>query len=344
MAITYILGIPRSGKSYLAVYKIYEFFIKKHKKNKEIKHNYKFCYTNINEFKFEVDNRIKKLEFDDFKSKLNELYEAYYINKFDDTILNELASKLEINYSLIVIDEAHNFLTSKEDNVLKWWLTYHGHLYQDIYLITQDLSLISTGYKSLAEFFYKAVEPAKRLFVNKFRYVQYSSYKMYQTTLIKGGGFTLKALNEVFSLYHSGAKNDAKSIVVKYFIVAIIFTLLTLFSFIFFISSFKSDNPKKSKANINTLVSNNLNFNNLHFYKIYCFVDRCKINDNYLDFSYKYLKFILNNSPPVYFESYNKSINIFEFVLGFKEPVFKNLKKEDNIEKVNNFNMFNNKL
>lgn len=59
---------------------------------------------------------------------------------------------MKLNHCLIVVDEAHNFFNKKNDEILTWWLTYHGHLYQDIILITQDLSLIDTGYKAVAEF------------------------------------------------------------------------------------------------------------------------------------------------------------------------------------------------
>ena len=56
MAISYLTGIPKSGKTYLAVYKIWENFVKEPKKSifskESPKNKYKICYTNINEFDF----------------------------------------------------------------------------------------------------------------------------------------------------------------------------------------------------------------------------------------------------------------------------------------------------
>ena len=79
------------------------------------------------------------------------------------------AKKLNLYKALFVIDEAHNFFQTKDD-VLVWWLTYHRHLYQDIFLITQNLALIDRKYKPLAEYFYKAVPSSLRLNKKVFKY------------------------------------------------------------------------------------------------------------------------------------------------------------------------------
>lgn len=57
---------------------------------------------------------------------------SLYMDKEPDSVLIEKAKELKLYKVLFVIDEAHNYLKSKENPVLVWWFTYHGHLYQDI--------------------------------------------------------------------------------------------------------------------------------------------------------------------------------------------------------------------
>ncbi|MEH1010565.1 hypothetical protein QM027_06870 [Campylobacter concisus] len=75
--ITYLVGNPGSGKTYYAVFMIYKLFLYEPKKTfltkfvkpKE-KPDYSFCYTNINEFKFELSDKFKKFDFDEFSFRL----------------------------------------------------------------------------------------------------------------------------------------------------------------------------------------------------------------------------------------------------------------------------------
>ena len=213
MSIRYIVGNPGSGKSYLGAKVLYDAFLRpkkhsalskiltlykasknddKHKSIDEILKNsikveneFEVAYTNINEFKFELSDKILKLDFEELKGRLSTLYNEYKYNKdSNDAHLIELAKEQGLYKALFVIDEIHNFF-DKDNDVLKWWLTYHRHLYQELYLITQDLDLVSNEYKKVAEYFYKAVDSAKRFFSKKFRYIQYSGYKLYQKDIIK---------------------------------------------------------------------------------------------------------------------------------------------------------------
>ena len=70
MAISFYTGIPRSGKSYKAVSKIYDLFVDKEpskldslltkvKLKSQKKEDYTNCYTNINQFNFEISPKIK---------------------------------------------------------------------------------------------------------------------------------------------------------------------------------------------------------------------------------------------------------------------------------------------
>jgi len=258
MAITYVVGIPRSGKSYYVVYQLWKSFVFQPKDSvftkflskfikPKIPRHYNFAYTNINQFDFSKSSKFRKLDFDDLKIKLTELYNMYQDKKSDSELI-EKAKEFDIYNVLFCIDEVHNFLGDKPDPVLVWWVTYHGHLYQDMILITQDLSLVNSKYKSNAEFFYRAVPPSKRLFTSKFRYTQYGNSRMAMNG--KVGDFTIPALPDVFKMYVSGAENKSKSFVVKYLFIGFIL-LLILFVFIYiFISSFNSNTDKAVKKNI----------------------------------------------------------------------------------------------
>lgn len=234
MAITYYTGIPRSGKSLKAVAKIYHTFVKpdltkldlyliKKGMKKPFVNPYENCYTNINQFDFSISDKILKFDFDDIYLKLTILHALYMDKKTDDELI-EKSKELNIFKSLFVLDEAHNFLKKKDDPVLVWWFTYHGHLYQDIILITQDLKLVNDEYKRTAEYFFKAVPQRLRLSKNVFKYRQFSSYQMYQKDLISTD--SLKVIPEYYSLYVSGDSPKSKSIIHKYLYILLFFLLL----------------------------------------------------------------------------------------------------------------------
>ena len=352
MAISYLTGIPKSGKTYLAVYKIWDNFIKEPKKSifskEPPKNKYKICYTNINEFDFSKSDKIELLKVDDFKYNLSLLYDLYQAGA-NDTELNEKASDLRINHCLIVIDEAHNFFTKKDD-ILTWWLTYHAHLYQDIWLITQDLSLIDTGYKAVAEYFYKAVEPARRLITSRFRYQQFSSYKMNGVDLIKGGGFTLPAIDEVFKMYVAGEKTKGSSIVVKFFALALILSFITFVAFNLYIKTLSPKNEEIKEEPINQTqiqtiqkpIKEEKKENEIlpFIYEVRCYYETCKISDKYEKFDLSYLSFLLSRSPPEFAKRKAMSKGVLIYIVGFKKPVFENLKKEEKNEK----SLFDNNL
>ena len=354
--ITYIVGNPGSGKTYYAVFKIYQLFIFKPKDtflSKVIKpekqKDYLYCYTNINGLKFDLSDKLVKFDYEQFYSNLEVLY-LLYMDKVGDEALNEKAKELNLHNVLIILDEAHNFLKAKEDNILVWWLTYHRHLYQDIMLITQDLSLISNEYKRIAENFIKAVDSSKRLFKNKFRYMLYGSYKMYQKDVMQK--FHVPYMKEVFNLYHSGQNASQKSFVRKFLYVSLFLFITLSIYFYFFVQSFnsdeasaptdtqaqanlpQSDEPKDNKSLFN---ASNPNPNEPpigYIYQIHCFYDRCSIqNGSYDHFDQRYLNFIFLRSPPKFSVRSFKGKGITYFFVGFDKPVFDNLKKEELNEK-----------
>lgn len=126
MAITYIVGNPGSGKTYLAVYRLYEYFVlpklpaKKflgfELKRKIKNFDYLYCYTNINEFDFSIDERIIKFDFDLMYLNLSELYRLHS-QGLSDTELSFKANELKLFKVMFVLDEVHNFFKEKDDKV-----------------------------------------------------------------------------------------------------------------------------------------------------------------------------------------------------------------------------------
>ena len=282
MAITYLTGIPRSGKSYYAVYKLYRYFVGKFprrpkmvsffyrlfkkwlkKENRKqflaslYKHFgskqkfYYVAYTNINQFDFSLSNQLKPFVYDAIYSHLDLLNAMYLDGKNDDELIS-YAKEHNLYNCLFVIDECQNFF-SKEDKVLTWWFTYHGHLHQDIMLITQNLDLVHKAYFKIAEFFYRAIPPSNRLFSNKFRYMQFNSHSLYKTDRI--GVFNVPMLQNVFKMYVSGAENNAPSVVRKYFAFALLFFLLLIFVFYYFMSTFQTEKKETVKVDQNQSVT-----------------------------------------------------------------------------------------
>ena len=365
MAITYIVGNPGSGKSYLAVYKIWEFFYKNKKKKTKIDNEnlqkYKICYTNINEFKFNLFDNVLEFDFNDLMYHLTNLYTMYQ-NKENDQKLLEYCENNSFKNALFVIDEVHNIF-KKNDEILIWWLTYHRHLYHDLFLITQDLSLVPNEYKRIAEFFYKAVDSGKRLFSKKFRYIQYSNYRMYQNSIIQGGALNIPFSTEIFNLYHSGNDTKIKSFVQKYLIFAFLLVLIAICSFIYTLFSFGS-NVEKEKAvaesNFNR-VGGGVSVRNgggdlqsgthiekepLNNYKdgfavfIVCYDNFCEISNEYEIFPMSYLMALLKDYKPIYSKRI-KSINSIKYFFVFKENIFTNLMKNQGVsyEKNSDFNI-----
>jgi zona occludens toxin len=252
--ITFYTGIPRSGKTLKTVYDIYmEFIFNKTsiidniKKKfgiqvKEKDEKYLYLCTNINQFNFDLSDKFYKLDFKELYKNLEVLYKMYMIHKSDDEIIQK-AKELKLYKVLFVFDECHNYFKEKKDDILVWWLTYHGHLYHDIILITQDMSLLSKEYKTQGEHFYKAIPQTYRLSKKVFKYSLYSSYHMYKVDFIKS--ITIKPTKEIFNMYVSGDKVDTKSILYKYIYLFFALIILTIFSFIFLIDSFSSDIEKK---------------------------------------------------------------------------------------------------
>ena len=167
--ITYLLGLPGSGKTYFAVDKIYNNFSTAPEAKKDKKLNLDICYTNINELNLKKLDNVHLLDFDILQKHLSELHRMVIKEKSTDEALIEKLKEYNLYNALFVIDEAHHYFDRK-DTVLVWWLSYHRHLYHEIILITQNLSLIESKYKAFSEFFYVAKPQSLTLNRSYFKY------------------------------------------------------------------------------------------------------------------------------------------------------------------------------
>lgn len=354
MAIHYIVGNPGSGKSYYGVYILWDSFIKQTKEPKgflkqfikpKVTKIYDIAYTNINEFKFDKSDKIIPFDFENILSNLTILFNRYKFEKATDEELIKTAKQLNLLNAIFVIDEIHNFFNEKENEVLIWWLTYHRHLYQELYFITQDLSLVNNEYKRIAEFFYRAVDSSKRFFSKKFRYIQYSNYKLYQKDIIKT--FHIDFNQEIFNLYHSGQNGLGTSFVKKYLFISLIIFGFCIVAFAIFVNSITPDTPKKDIQNSNIqntielpITKNNtfgqitkkINTSEIFYYEINCINLICSFPNSNDKFDKRAIKFLLNQTEILYeIKKYNIS-NVETSIYFLKDDVFKALNIKFNDE------------
>jgi len=291
--IEYDLGVPGSGKTYKAVYSLYSNFglNEKLKDSKFVHNDVDFAYTNINELKLDSfdEGSIKKLDWDLFYNNLTTLH-AHYKDKKTDTELIELAKNYDLFRCLIILDECHNYL-DKNDVVLIWWLSYHRHLHHQIYLITQNLALVYSKYKSFSEFFYLAKPSSLRLFKNTMSYSQFTSSRLSQVS--KSGVIKIPFIKEIFDSYHSGANQQSQNLIKKFILIAISFFIFLIFVLMIIQSYWTKDiepnNTENVTLNENPILETPINSNinqetlkvidpiqdDLKLFKFNCFSNFC---------------------------------------------------------------------
>jgi len=156
----FIGGVQGSGKSYYMAHYIYN----QYEKFEEV-------YTNIDEF---VYQEVKKLDMSAFKVRISKLYDMQVNqNKSDEDILKEWGTS---NTTLYVIDEAHNYF-NKKDPIMTWFITYHRHLYIELFLLSQNIQLIHADNRIFNNY-YIAYPPVKQFSKKRIRYAQYIGYPL----------------------------------------------------------------------------------------------------------------------------------------------------------------------
>ena len=237
--ITFLLGLPGSGKSYYAVDRIYNNFSDDKEAKREKKLDFKNCFTNINEFNYDKVKNTYHLDFELLYKILERLHKLYKAKKSDKYLVKFLR-RINLVNTLFVIDEAHNYF-DKKDIVLVWWLSYHRHLYHEIILITQNLGLIETKYKAFSEFFYVAKPQSLTLFKSHFKYNIFCSSRLSQNS--RSGSIKIKRKKEVFALYKSGDSIKSQNVILKFLVIAV-FIALFLFGFIYYNYIYNSSNDE----------------------------------------------------------------------------------------------------
>jgi len=350
MAITCITGVPRSGKSYYCVYLLYMSFVHVKKDTwlskqlnrfaqKKLSKPYEVAYTNINQFDFSKSPKIKPFDYATIYTHLVNLHAMHMAKKTDDELLF-YAKANHFSHAIFIIDECQNFF-DKDDVILTWWFTYHGHLHQDIMLITQNFDLIFKGYTKLGEFFYKAAKPSSRLFSNKFKYVQYNSYQCYDKDKI--GTFLVPMLPEAFAMYVSGAANNAPSQVKKYLVYAVFMSLIAMVIFFYFLSLIEPEKKQAPKPSQSLEMSPNAQYNrNSHttkkdamqdvdenqtvLFDIKCIEALCRYDG--VDFPRLLLTKITRDTKPDFVTSF-KTATYTQYYLMLPQKTFNFLQKND---------------
>jgi zona occludens toxin len=300
--ISYIVGIPGSGKTALAVDHIL-----KHKKDGK----YTTIYQNINQFDHKKIKNCLPLEWDKLYDYLSQLYDLAKQKATDDELL-KVADDFDLVDVLIVIDECHNFL-DKRDVALIWWLSYHRHLRQDIYLLTQNLALVDAKYKAFAEVFYKAIPPLLRFRHHVLKYNLYSSSKMTKSDKFEVIKLNTKT-NNVFKYYKSGANSKSKPVLIKFILMSVVILIIAYFAFQFYFGSrvtkstpstpsrpVNNQTIKQPAPNQKTLkifaISDK--YTDLHMLvNFYCVSNVCYINSK--RFSYNEVIALVNNTNSIF--------------------------------------------
>ncbi|AKF25855.1 hypothetical protein YH65_11035 [Sulfurovum lithotrophicum] len=247
--IYYVVGKPRSGKTYWAVNMINNLV-------KSKSDDFDQIYTNIGGFKYDQFENVKKLDYEwFFDTWVRDLHDYFKKAKREhDDYDHHIVEKVRQDgfyRSIFFCDEAQEYL-SRDLAHIRWLFSYQGHLGFNFYFITQALGLIKPKYKYTIEYVVSPVASSFKL-SNK-----YSKYNYYATTrMLRSDKYMSERLffrKEIFDLYKSGDKIKHKSFLIpKLIMLAFLFGGLFAY-YKFSMSAFagdpvkvKSDNPDASK-------------------------------------------------------------------------------------------------
>jgi len=313
-----ITGVPGSGKTYFAVHYIYTQLTSKNPKYQKIYTNINLNFKKCDKIKKDfvkpliLDDLLKRIEQDYFlseKFKNNELFDeetGEQVTDYDAYVRGKLKLFEEYEHSLIILDECHLYFTEQVDPKMLRFLSYHRHFDIDMYLITQNKSLINRKYLAFVESMYIGINPSKRLFSKVFAYKLYASHKEYKSNYV--GKEKLKFDKKIAELYNSGSNKIHKSLVSKLLIPLVIVIIFVFFLYKAvtnyitcgsFFSCHKtvhnksvknvSDNSKnlqnnktdlKTNNNVNEIVSDDIS-DFQFYYQLQCFKLKCIVNSQF---------------------------------------------------------------
>jgi hypothetical protein len=276
--ITYVIGLPRSGKSYYIV----DYISKNYSK-------FDTVFTNINGFKFDKLPNTKKIHFNEFLDYAKELHKLYKEFKRDyedyDAKLLEKLNEDGYKKCLFVIDECQEYL-DRDLVHIKWLFSYHGHLGFEFIFATHALNLVNAKYKSTIEGVVKAVSNSFRLSSKYMVYNHYATVRMSKDEIY--GTTRLLAKQEIFELYKSGDIVKKRSILIIPILILIFLFAAVYFYFKYFMSNnFKKYEPEKVNVTKNTNIpfsGPNQNIQSIqeydhnYIYDVYCSKNKCSFN------------------------------------------------------------------
>jgi len=199
---------------------------------------------------------------------------SQYIGNYDQ-YLKDSGLLNDIQGSLIVWDECHEKLQGvagmagslKADTVWIRFFSYHRHFDVDIYLITQDITLIHRRYKPFISKYYFGQNPAKRLMTTTLKYKVYTDSKQFDKFYIETINLPMK--KEIHDFYDSGEYKPSKSVILKKILPAIVLIVVAFAAFYFLFESNKSTktivktiDKNVSYRDINHTVYTNRNYDN----------------------------------------------------------------------------------
>jgi zona occludens toxin len=239
-----LTGVPGSGKSYYLVQHAEKELNKIDPITKEKK--YKGVLHNISGYKHGYYQ-----DFGDFAlPRIIELYDYFLTIKKEkdkDELLIKKSEELSLYKMLLIVDECHLYYINdvteegkKRFYALLWFMSYHRHIYCDLVLATQNLSLIDTKFKAFAEYYVVAVSQSLRIGKN-FKYNHYPSSRLIKKEKYKVE--KIKPKKEIFELYTSGDSVKVESAFKSLFKLVGFLLFLLLLAYIFLMP----DKPKKKE-------------------------------------------------------------------------------------------------
>ena len=336
--IDYFFGKPRTGKSYRALKLVYDDYINN---SEDTPTKYKNVITNVGGFKFDavnksfldrgLSNRAYKLIWKEFYSHLKNLYDMA-IEDADDIELNLYATNNLMNDCLIILDEASLYL-KKYDDVISWWLSYHGHFKMQIIIIAQSPKQINAEYLSHTEIFYVAQSQTKQLSDSQLRYHHYSDMPFNKDS--KFSSNTIKTNPEVYKLYKSGEIDKPKKIIYKFIAILVIGLFASIFAFYMLFTSMGPDSPEltqiKEIPDTKEIMSDKPLNNAGSLIVFRCDSKECTLipNDKFKSFSLSisYFKYVVitNDLELVYSEVKNEVYELLYTKRGQKKVVLASL-------------------
>lgn len=216
MTIRILTGAPGSGKTFYAV--------------KHIKDNYAFYDRNRRKWKIKSQNtiitnieelRLEHIDFDDAIQKSKLSLERFFTKEYQEKISQKYPGLI------YVIDECQRYFHKRFYNKETFfYFQYHRHLGHDIYLLTQDSSLLPNEIRSLTENEIHAVRRSLSFF-GEFKYNILCQKEIVDRKILKRD-------KSIFNLYKSMEQSETEKVknpMIKYGIAILIAIIISVWGF-----------------------------------------------------------------------------------------------------------------